>query len=61
MSTNTKNPDSCVGCQLYGQCGTVCETPDDGKSAWEKLLLPCVLLAAVILLVGASYIINLVF
>ena len=31
------------------------------SSAWGKLLLPCALLIAVILMVGVSYLINLMF
>ena len=58
---NNKNSDSCIGCQLYEQCGSVCEASNDGTSAWGKLLLPCALLIAVILMVGVSYLINLMF
>ena len=58
------NSESCVGCQLFGHCGSVCEIPEatgSGSSAWGKLLLPCILLLAVVLLVGASYLINQLF
>jgi hypothetical protein len=61
MSMNNKNSESCVGCQLYGQCGSACETQDNETSAWGKLLLPCALLIAVTLMVGVSYLINLMF
>lgn len=61
---NQINSESCVGCQLFGHCGTVCETSETAgsdSSAWGKLLLPCILLLAVVLLVGASYLINQLF
>ena len=59
---NNKNSESCIGCQLYEQCGSVCETVDNGTaSVWGKLLLPCALLMAVTLMVGVSYLINLMF
>ena len=58
---NNKNSESCIGCQLYEQCGSVCETVDNGTSAWGKLLLPCALLIAVTLMVVVSYLINLMF
>ena len=62
MSMNNKNSESCVGCQLYAQCGSVCETVDNGASSvWGKLLMPCALLIAVALMVGISYLINLIF
>ena len=58
------NSESCAGCQLFGHCGSVCETPEAAgskSSAWEKLLMPCILLLAVVLLLGASYLINKLF
>lgn len=58
------NSEACIGCQLLGHCGSTCETSDSAgsdSSAWGKLLLPCILLLAVVLLVGASYLINKVF
>ena len=59
---NNKNSESCIGCQLYEQCGSVCETVDNGTtSVWGKLLLPCALLIAVTLMVVVSYLINLMF
>jgi hypothetical protein len=61
MSMNDKKSESCLGCQLYEQCGSVCEASSDGTSAWGKLFLPCALLIAVTLMVGVSYLINLMF
>jgi hypothetical protein len=61
---NQINSESCVGCQLLGHCGSVCETSETAGSdstVWGKLLMPCVLLLAVVLLVGASYLINQLF